>query len=86
MQTVRAVYEAGVLRLLEPVALAEGENVEIAIMSEAERVDDALRDVAVPAEDHAPEIDETHMLDLLRREMQGLSLSDAILDDRREGR
>lgn len=35
--TTKAVYEQGVLRLVQPVPLAEGEQVEVSIVSEQDK-------------------------------------------------
>jgi len=48
MDTVRAIYEHGQLRLLDPVDLAEGQAVNIAILSEKDRVRAALGDFVAP--------------------------------------
>ncbi len=50
MDTVRAVYEHGQLRLLDPVDLTEGQTVDIAILSERDRVRLALGDLVGPPE------------------------------------
>ena len=50
VQDVRAIYEGGRLRPLDPVALAEGEQVRLTILSQRERVRAARGDVlAAPA-------------------------------------
>lgn len=42
---IRAIYEKGHLRLLDPVDLAEGQEVHVEILSERERVIQALGDL-----------------------------------------
>ncbi len=46
-QRVRAVYERGHLRLLDDVALDEGEQVSVSIHSEREKIMAALGDLVV---------------------------------------
>ena len=59
--TVEAVYEAGVLRLLEPVALAEGTRVAV-----------TLNDIALPGR-----IDAAYLLTLPRAERRRILASAA---------
>ena len=65
---IRAIYNDGQLRLLEPVDLSEGQEIQLLILSEDERIRAALGDllveIAEPAD--APEIDE----DALYREIE----------------
>lgn len=48
MDIVRAVYEDGQLRLLDPVDLVEGQTVSITIFAEKDRVLAALGDLVNP--------------------------------------
>jgi predicted DNA-binding antitoxin AbrB/MazE fold protein len=43
MQTVRAKYEDGVLRLLEPVHLEEGQEVTVSVASREQAIDQQAR-------------------------------------------
>jgi len=86
-QAVRAIYENGVLRPLDPVSLSEGEQIELLILSEQERVKRALTGSLVH---FVPElldpIDEASLLLELDRETQGKpSVSDDIIEERRNG-
>jgi predicted DNA-binding antitoxin AbrB/MazE fold protein len=86
-QAVRAIYEQGRLRLLDPVNLVEGQPVELMILSERERARIALGDLLVK---YAPEpqddIDEEALLAEIDAATRGNpAVSDAILDERREG-
>ena len=54
-QAIRVVYEGGHLRLLDPVELAEGERVSIALLSERAALLAVLDDLIVPA----PEVEVT---------------------------
>jgi predicted DNA-binding antitoxin AbrB/MazE fold protein len=58
---VRAVYADGVLRPVQPLALAEGETVEVAITP----VGPALRAPTRDEEDYALRVREAHSLDAL---------------------
>jgi predicted DNA-binding antitoxin AbrB/MazE fold protein len=80
-QPIRAVYNNGQLRLLDPVNLSEGEQIQLMILSDKERVDAALGDLLVeipePEDAFAREIEEG---------FRGQSpLSDTIIEERREG-
>lgn len=87
-QTVRAVYEQGRLRLLDEVELAEGQEVHLNILSDRDLVIAALGDLVVkypePAADD--DFDEEALLREIEAELTGdLRLSDAIIEERREG-
>jgi predicted DNA-binding antitoxin AbrB/MazE fold protein len=45
---IRAVYEHGQLRPLDPLALSDGQEIRLAILSEQERVRSALADMLAP--------------------------------------
>jgi predicted DNA-binding antitoxin AbrB/MazE fold protein len=87
VQALRAVYEQGRLRFLEPVNLAEGQEIQVVILSERERVQSALENELVhygaqPDDD----VDEAALQAEIDAVMQGKpSVSDAIIDERREG-
>jgi predicted DNA-binding antitoxin AbrB/MazE fold protein len=81
---IRAVYENGTLRLLMPVDLEEGQEVQIAIVPIGDPLVAALGDLVVKyAPIDLPEIDET----ALQREIDLAcvnkpSVSEAILEER----
>jgi predicted DNA-binding antitoxin AbrB/MazE fold protein len=86
-EVIRAIFERGQLRPLEPVRLTEGQEVQLAILSEREHVRMALADILAPratvAED---DLDEAALLAVIDGELQGrVSVSDAILEERRAG-
>ncbi|MFN8511394.1 MAG: antitoxin family protein [Chloroflexia bacterium] len=86
-QTVRAIYEQGQLRLLEDVALSEGQEVNISILSDRDLVRAALGDLVVkfPEEESDDAIDEEALLREIEAELTGdLRLSEAIIEERRE--
>jgi predicted DNA-binding antitoxin AbrB/MazE fold protein len=84
---VRAIYEQGRLRLLDPVNLAEGQEIALMILSERERARAALGNLMV---EYAPEpvedVDEAALLAEIDVAMKGKPpVSDVILEERREG-
>ncbi|GAC1405319.1 MAG: hypothetical protein NVSMB65_21000 [Chloroflexota bacterium] len=86
-QAVRAVYEEGRLRGLDPVNLAEGEQVQLMILSDKERARAALGDLLVLSKPDTDEVvDETELLAEIDAALQGrVSVSDAIIQERQEG-
>jgi predicted DNA-binding antitoxin AbrB/MazE fold protein len=86
-QAVRAVYEQGCLRLLDPVNLIEGQEIHVMLVSEREQARAVLDDLLVQyAAEPVEEIDETRLLAEIDAAMQGQPpVSDAIIEERREG-
>ena len=90
-QDIRAIYEHGQLRLLDPVILSEGEQVHVKIISARERAREVLGDLLVPpSEVVAPDLDAELDEDALMRELDAASqgvkpLSLVIIEERREG-
>lgn len=79
---IRAVYNDGQLRLLDPVELSDGEEIQLMILSEEERVLAALGDLLVKVPDAGENVDD----DALAREVEEgfrTPLSDAIIEERR---
>lgn len=86
-QTVRAVYERGQLRLLDKVALDEGQEVRVSILSDMEIARLVLRDLLVPTplHRHSDEVDEEALLRAIEAEItESPRLSDAIIEERYE--
>lgn len=84
-QPVRAVYSQGQLRLLDSVNLSEGEEVQLMILSDEERVLAALGDLLVKV---PVSIDEEVDEEVLEREIEeGFRahppVSDTIIEERR---
>lgn len=84
---VRAIYEQGRLRLLDPVSLTEGQEIEVLILSERERARAALGDLLI--DDETPstvEIDEESLFAEIDSALGGnVTVSDVIIEERREG-
>jgi len=87
MTPIRAVYEDGKLRPLQPVDLAEGQEVSITILSAEDLVLAALGDLVVKfAPGDLPEIDEEALQREIDEACRGIPpVSDAIIEERREG-
>lgn len=87
MEVIRAIYEHGQLRPLDPVRLSEGQEIRMAILSEQEQVRAALAAILAPVETHADQdLDEAALFAMIDSLLQGaVSVSDAILEERREG-
>lgn len=89
-QPVRAVYSEGQLRLLDPVNLSEGEEVQLTILSEEERVLAALGDLLVkvpePTDEDFVDLDEEMLAREIEEGFRGQPpLSDTIIEERRTG-
>ncbi len=86
-QAIRAIYSEGQLRLLDPVNLAEGEEIQLTILSADERVTAALGDLLVEISNPAADdIDENVLAREIEEGFRGQSpLSDTIIEERREG-
>lgn len=88
-QTIRAIYEGGTLRLLDPVELTEGQQVEVYLLTEREIARAALKDLLVPADpadDEDEELDEAALLREINADFRGKEpLSETIIQERREG-
>jgi predicted DNA-binding antitoxin AbrB/MazE fold protein len=86
-QPIRAVYSEGQLRLLDPVDLSEGQEIQLTILSDEDRVRAALSDLLVEIADPSDEdIDEDALAREIEAGFQGQPpLSDTIIEERREG-
>lgn len=85
---IRAVYSSGQLRLLDPVDLVEGQQIEVVILTERERVRAALGDLLAkfPHADDEEDIDEEALMREIEEGFKGTPpLSDDIIAERREG-
>lgn len=87
---VRAVYEDGRLRVLDPITLVEGEQVQVLILRAQERTRTALGDLLVePAPDTGDAVDEAGLLaeiDAALASVPGRApVSEAIIQERQGG-
>lgn len=87
MLAVRAIYQNGNLKLLEPVDLRDGEEVEIHIISTDELLNNLLSDLVVKPDSQVDpdEIDEVELMEQLDSTTQGVTLSDIVIEERRSG-
>ena len=86
-EIIRAVYEQGRLRPLDPLPLTDGQEICLAVLSEREQARSALADMLAPVDtESAAEVDEAALVATIDAALQGQPpVSDAILDERREG-
>jgi predicted DNA-binding antitoxin AbrB/MazE fold protein len=86
-QPIRAVYSEGQLRLLDPVDLSEGEEVQLMILSVEERAIAALGDLLLKLPDAIDDdVDEEALLREIEDGFRGQPpLSETIIEERREG-
>jgi predicted DNA-binding antitoxin AbrB/MazE fold protein len=87
MVSVRAIYEHGHLRLLDPVDLSEGQEIRVTIMSERELARAALADILVQMPDPTDDdFDEEAAMREIEEAFRGQPpLSETIIQERREG-
>jgi hypothetical protein len=72
--------------LLEPVDLSEGQEIQLMILSDEERLQAVLGDLLVNIPDHAGNIDEDVLAREIEEGFQGQRpLSDTIIEERHEG-
>lgn len=88
MVSVRAVYHNGQLRLLEPLDLQEGQEVQIQIIQQPGRLADAMADLLVRFDEDSVEsalFDEDSTQSQLDAALKGKRpLSEIIIEERRE--
>ncbi len=84
---IRAVYENGHLRFLDAVHLTEGQEIDVVILTERERAVVALGELVAPLPNlDTEDIDEEALLREIDEAYRGKpSVSDAIIEERREG-
>lgn len=85
-QPIRAFYHDGQLRLLDPVDLSEGQEIQLLILSASERVRAALGDLLLEMVDPgSDDIDEDMLMREIKEAFRGQPpLSDDIIAERRE--
>ena len=90
MVSVRAVYQNGQLQLLDPVSLAEGEEVTLQIVQKQATLRDVIGDMLFTFDvdnDELAEIDEEALQKKLDEALKGTRpLSEIIIEERRSGR
>jgi predicted DNA-binding antitoxin AbrB/MazE fold protein len=87
-QIIEAIYSDGALHPTEPLPLAEGEHVKLAILTERDRVRAALGDLLVPRPDQLPDegFDEEALLREIHDATRGLPpASEFIIEERHNG-
>ena len=86
-EIIRAVYEHGQLRPLDPLALTDGQEIRLAILSEREQARSALADMLAPVNaEAADEMDEAALAATIDAALQGTPpVSEVLLAERLEG-
>ena len=86
-EIIRAVYEHGRLRPLDPAALIDGQEIRLAILSEQEQARWALAEMLAPVNaEPAEEMDEAALVTTIDVALQGQPpVSEVLLAERREG-
>jgi predicted DNA-binding antitoxin AbrB/MazE fold protein len=86
-EIIRAVYEHGQLRPLDPLTLTHGQEIRLAILSEREQVRSALADMLAPVNaEAADEMDEAALAATIDAALQGTPpVSEVLLAERLEG-
>ena len=82
---LRAIYKNGQLRLLDPVDLADDQEVRLIILDERALVRAALGDLVMDSSPIAEDIDETVLTEEIQAGFAGTTLSDLIIEERQEG-
>lgn len=85
-QSIRAIYHDGNLHLLDPVDLQEGEEIQVMILSDRDRVLAALGDLVVQMPGNGEDVDEEALAHEIEEGFRGqLPLSESIIQERLEG-
>ena len=86
-EIIRAVYEHGQLRPLDPLTLTDGQEIRLAILSEQEQARSALADMLAPVNaEPAAEMDEAALVATIDAALQGQPpVSEVLLAERHEG-
>jgi predicted DNA-binding antitoxin AbrB/MazE fold protein len=87
INAIRAVYENGHLRLLQPINLVEGQEIQIVVLTEREQAIIALGNLVVSLpEIHDVDIDEEALFEEIDAVYRGKPpVSEAIIEERHEG-
>ena len=86
-EILRVVYKHGRLRPLDPLALTDGQEIRLTILSQQEQVRSALADLLAPVNaEPADEMDEAALVATIDAALQGTPLGEEHLrDERHEG-
>jgi predicted DNA-binding antitoxin AbrB/MazE fold protein len=85
-QPLRAVYQAGQLRLLDSVNLSEGQEVQVLILSDDDQVRSALGDLLIERSDSAGDVDEEALFREIEAGFRGQPpLSETLIEERLDG-
>lgn len=84
---VRAIYENGVLRPLDKLDLAEGEQVDLTLKSHYRKpVRESIRHMMLEIpDDGEDDIDEEALMQRIREAFKGVTLSNVVLEEREQG-
>lgn len=87
IHAIRAIFEQGKLRLLDPVELSEGQEIQVLILSEQNQVRAALSDLLVDMPEFADnDVDEAALMAEIADGFRGQNpLSQTIIEERQEG-
>ena len=85
--SIRAIYRAGQLQLIDPVSLTEGEEVELVIVPQRDRLRSLLHDLII--ETDVKPYSTAEEMSLMQAVMAALdhtsSLSSTLIEERRSG-
>jgi predicted DNA-binding antitoxin AbrB/MazE fold protein len=86
-EIIRVVYKHGRLRPLDRLALTDGQEIRLAILSEQEEVRSALADLLAPVNaEPGDEMDEAALVATIDAVLQGtFPVSEVLLTERHEG-
>lgn len=83
MVSVRAIYHQGQLRLLDPVNLSEGQQVQLQIVETEAPLKSLIADLLSPFEAYETVADEETLMQILDQQLAGKRpLSEIILEER----
>ena len=86
MVAIRAIYQNGQLKLLEPTNLRDGQEVRILIVNPREQALEALGDLTHASETNLDDhLDEDALFLELDKATKGITLSDIIIEERQTG-
>jgi predicted DNA-binding antitoxin AbrB/MazE fold protein len=84
-QHARAIYENGVLRLLDKVDFPEGQQLDVTLRAPRDKVRAILADILIDVPDVGDDIDEQALSAQIDLAFKGVTLSDAVIEEREQG-